>query len=75
MLVIRRHSGQAIVIGDDIEIQVIEVAPNRVKLGIVAPSSVPVLRKEVWLTRTQNLNAARPAPAEMIASLLDQFRK
>lgn len=63
MLVIRRHAGQAIVVGEDVEIEVIECGPNRVKLGIRAPHEVTVARREARLTRQQNLAAARAIPA------------
>lgn len=59
MLVIRRHPGQAIHIGDDVEILVLDCGHGRVKLGIRAPQHIPVLRDEVRLTREQNLTAAR----------------
>jgi carbon storage regulator len=59
MLVIRRRSGEAIRIGDDVEIEVIDCGSNRVKLGIRAPQHIPVMRSEVKLTRDQNLAAAR----------------
>jgi carbon storage regulator len=63
MLVIRRHAGQAIVVGDDVEIEVIECGPHRVKLGIRAPREIVVARREARLTRQQNLAAARAIPA------------
>ena len=59
MLVIRRRAGESIRIGDDVEIEVIDCGPHRVKLGIRAPREVPVIRNEVRLTREQNLAAAR----------------
>jgi carbon storage regulator len=59
MLVIRRHPGEAIQIGEEVEVVVIECGPGRVKLGIVAPKWVTVTRAEVRLTREQNLQAAR----------------
>lgn len=59
MLVIRRHPGQAIQIGENVEIVVMECGPGRVKLGIRAPQEVTVMRGEVVLTREQNLLAAR----------------
>jgi carbon storage regulator len=58
MLVIRRRAGESILIGDDVEIQILELGPTRVKLGIVAPHNVAVLRSEVKLTKEQNLAAA-----------------
>jgi carbon storage regulator len=59
MLVLKRHAGQSFVIGDSIEIQVLDLSCNRVKLGIQAPDNVSVVRKEVLLTRQQNLRASK----------------
>ena len=47
MLVLARHSGETIVIGDSIEITVIEVQGDKVKIGINAPKDIPVMRKEL----------------------------
>jgi len=69
MLVIRRHAGQAIVVGDDVEIEVIECGPNRVKLGIRAPHEVTVARREARLTRQQNLAAARAIPGDALQGM------
>ena len=46
MLVLSRKRGESIIIGDT-EVMVVEVIGNRVRLGIVAPKDVPVLRREV----------------------------
>ena len=59
MLVIRRHPGEAIQIGDEVEIVVMECGAGRVKLGIRAPKEIAVVRAEVRQTREQNLAAAR----------------
>ena len=58
MLVIRRRPGESIRIGNDVEVEVIDCGPHRVKLGIRAPREVAVMRNEVRLTREQNLAAA-----------------
>ena len=64
MLVIRRRRGETLVIGEDVEIEVLEASQSQVKLGIRAPKNVPVLRKEIRLTKEQNLASARaPSPA------------
>lgn len=47
MLVLSRKLGEKLVIGDNIEIEIVKFAGNRVTLGIVAPRSVQVLRGEV----------------------------
>ena len=58
MLIIQRRPGEAIVVANEIEIQIIEISPSRVKLGIVAPRHIPVFRKETQQAREQNLLAA-----------------
>ena len=69
MLVIRRRAGEAVVIGGDIEIEILEVGPTRVKLGIVAPAAMAITRKEVLLTRSENVTAARGTDPKTIAWL------
>jgi len=49
MLALSRKKDEAIVINNDIEITVIEVKGDQVKLGISAPKSVPIYRKEVYI--------------------------
>jgi carbon storage regulator len=58
MLVLRRRAGESLLIGDDIEIEVLSVTPQGVKIGIRAPKATMVLRKELKLTRDQNEAAA-----------------
>lgn len=48
MLVLTRKTNQSIMIGDDIEVIVVDVKNNQVKLGIKAPRSITVHRAEVW---------------------------
>ncbi len=74
MLVIRRHAGQSILIGDNIEIQIVETGPTRVKIGIIAPQEIPVVRKEVQLTSEENRTAARGLLPSQLAPLLARFR-
>ena len=49
MLVLTRKTNQSIMIGDDIEISVLAVMGEKVRIGIEAPRSVPVFRKEVYI--------------------------
>ena len=49
MLVLTRKSNQSIMIGDEIEISVLSVVGDKVRLGIQAPRSVPVYRREVYV--------------------------
>ena len=48
MLALSRKQGEAIMIGTDIEITVLEVKGDQIKIGIAAPKSVPVYRKEIY---------------------------
>ena len=49
MLVLTRKSNQSIMIGDDIEVSVLAVMGEKVRIGIDAPRSVPVFRREVYV--------------------------
>ena len=49
MLVLTRKSNQSIMIGDDIEVSVLSVAGEKVRIGIQAPRDIPVFRKEVYV--------------------------
>jgi carbon storage regulator len=59
MLMMTRRAGQKIVLGDDITIEVVEVAGNTVRIGVSAPRSVPVYREEIGTAvRAENQAAA-----------------
>lgn len=58
MLILTRKPGESIIIGDNIEIKVLEVSDSRVKVGIDAPREVKVLRKEVISTIEENKEAS-----------------
>jgi carbon storage regulator len=78
MLVLTRALNETIMIGDDIEITIVDVKGEKVRLGIRAPSSVPVHRKEVYLAIKQaNIEAAQAAPRSLddLQKLMDQRRK
>jgi len=49
VLVLTRKSNQSIMIGDDIEVSVLAIMGEKVRIGIEAPRSVPVFRKEVYI--------------------------
>jgi carbon storage regulator len=62
MLVLTRKSNQSIMIGDDIEVSVLSIMGEKVRIGIQAPRDVPVFRKEVYL-EIQQEQVASPAAA------------
>ena len=49
MLVLTRRTRQSIMIGDEIELSILSVSGEKVRIGIEAPNEVPVFRKEVYL--------------------------
>jgi carbon storage regulator len=73
MLVIRRGCGESLYIGTDVEIEVLDISPSQVKLGIRAPKLVPVLRKEVLLTREANRAASQSATAGALCALIEKL--
>ena len=54
MLALSRKKNESIVIGDDIEITIIDVGKEQVKIGIEAPKIMPIYRKELYLQIQQN---------------------
>jgi carbon storage regulator len=60
MLVLSRQRDETIMIGDDIEITVVDIRGDKVRLGITAPTRIAVHRKEVWeAIKRENEQAAR----------------
>lgn len=49
MLALSRRTNESIMIGNDIEITILEIKGDQVKIGINAPKSVPIYRKEIYL--------------------------
>lgn len=49
MLALTRKKGESIIINNDIEISILDIRGDQVKVGICAPKEVPVYRKEVYL--------------------------
>jgi carbon storage regulator len=60
MLVLTRKSNQSIMIGDEIEVSVLSVMGEKVRIGIQAPQRVPVFRKEIYLEIHRETGAAEP---------------
>ncbi len=61
MLVLSRKVGESVLIGDNIEIKLLEIRDGRIKFGIDAPREVSVLRKEVIDTTKENREAGKNA--------------
>ena len=71
MLALSRKKDEAIVINNDIDVTIIEVKGDQVKLGITAPKSVPVYRKEVYL----QIQEANRAAANETAQAMEALKK
>ena len=66
MLVLSLQRDETIMIGDDIEITVVDIRGDKVRLGINAPTSIPVHRKEVYeAIQRENRAAARVQPDDL----------
>ena len=63
MLVLTRKSNQSIMIGDEIEVSVLSVMGEKVRIGIQAPQRVPVFRKEIYLEIHREAAARRGGSA------------
>ncbi len=77
MLVLSRKINESIMIGDQIEIKVLEIRDNHIKLGIIAPRNVSIHRQEVFAEiREENLRAARQdQPLPSLESASQALRK
>jgi carbon storage regulator len=64
LLVLTRKSNQSIMIGDDIEVSVLSIMGEKVRIGIQAPRTIPVFRKEVYLEIQQEKAAGGRAEVE-----------
>ncbi len=74
MLVIRRRAGESVLIADNIEVEVLDVSPTQVKLGIRAPKEITILRKEIQLIREQNQAASQSISFDVLSGLANKFR-
>ena len=70
MLVLTRKSNQSIMIGDDIEVSVLAIMGEKVRIGIQAPRDIPVFRKEVYLEiQQERLGSGKGVREEVDAAL------
>jgi len=74
MLVVRRRAGETLIIGDNVEVEILEIASSQVKIGIRAPREVPVVRGEIQLTAEQNRTAAN-LPQDAMHQILQKFHR
>ncbi|MDX2345717.1 MAG: carbon storage regulator CsrA [Legionella sp.] len=65
MLILTRRIGETLIIGDDVNITVLGVKGNQVRLGINAPKDVSVHREEIYLRIQQEKEGGTPPPADI----------
>ena len=75
MLVVTRKTEESVIIADNIEIVVLEVSKDRVKLGITAPKDVKIIRNELRNTQESNLEASKAVSKAAITALLEIAKK
>ena len=73
MLVLTRKSNQSIMIGDDIEVSVLSIMGEKVRIGIQAPRDVPVFRTEVYLEIQQEKVAAGEGARDEVDAALREL--
>jgi carbon storage regulator len=75
MLVLTRKLKEAIQIGDDIEITVLTISGDQVKLGINAPKHVEIHRKEIYLAIQKENSEASLASKDLLQQLNEQMKR
>ena len=73
MLVLTRKSNQSIMIGDEIEVSVLAIMGEKVRIGIQAPRTIPVFRKEVYL-EIQQERGEDPKAKQAVDAALDKLK-
>ena len=74
MLVLSRRIAESVLIGDNIEIEILDICGSQVKLGIRAPREIAVLRSELVVTMRQNTLAAQAIPDHLIRHVVQSFK-
>ena len=74
MLVLTRKSNQSIMIGDEIEVSVLAIMGEKVRIGIQAPRDIPVFRKEVYLEiQQEQVNQGGKGAREEVDAALNRI--
>lgn len=73
MLALARKINQSIMIGNDIEVTLLEIKGDQVKIGISAPKSVPIYRKEIYVQiQEENKNAVQEVDISKVRDLFNE---
>ena len=74
MLIMWRRAGESFIAGE-VEIEILDLRQDRVKLGITAPDSCAIVRRETRITQQQNISAALSADSSTLETLLRKFSR
>jgi carbon storage regulator len=74
VLVLRRRAGESVLIGDEIEIELLAITQQGAKIGIRAPKETIVLRKELKITQDANTQAASGPSATDLEQVIKKLR-
>lgn len=76
MLALARKINQSIMIGNDVEITLLEIKGDQIKIGIKAPKNVPIYRKEIYAQiQEENKSAGQAVDVDKIRDLLQEKDK
>ncbi|MCH5201237.1 MAG: carbon storage regulator [Oscillospiraceae bacterium] len=71
MLVVTRKTDESLIIADNIEIMVLEVSKDRVKLGVSAPKDIKIIRNELIDTQNVNKDSSKALGKDALEALLN----
>lgn len=71
MLVVTRKTDESIVIADNIEITILELLRDKVKIGISAPKDIKIIRRELLDTQNMNSNSSHEISKTAVQELLN----
>ena len=75
MLILSRKAGESLFVNEDIEIKIVEVLGDKVKIGISAPKDVKILRSELRQTLESNMEASSSVAPTNLRNFLSGFKK
>lgn len=74
MLILSRKTGETLLINNEIEVKIIEISGDKVKIGIDAPKDVKILRKELRQTMESNKASAAKMPPSKLRNMLSELK-
>lgn len=74
MLILSRKSGETLLINDEIEVKIIDINGDKVKIGIEAPKNVKILRKELSMTMESNKASAASVNSKKLFSMINDMK-